>query len=249
MTGTGVRAVDGVLFDIDHTIIDTAGAFRHAVSVIREEFMPDVSPDRDPDIFATWHADSGRYYRQYTRGEIGEDEQRRLRADELHRVWGGPPVDEELYPRWNQVFLAAFESAWRAFDDAKPALAALADAGVAVGGLSNARIELQERKLATVGVVGLPVLVGLDTLGYGKPAPDVFREGCARLGTVPSRTAYVGDELDIDAQAAAAAGLVGVWLDRLWRGADGADLGVARIESLNELPGLLGLVANPRTGA
>jgi putative hydrolase of the HAD superfamily len=58
------------------------------------------------------------------------------------------------------------------------------------------------------------MLVGVDTFGYGKPAPEVFLAGCERLGTDPGRTVYVGDELDVDAAGAASAGLIGVWLDR-----------------------------------
>ena len=73
----------------------------------------------------------------------------------------------------------------------------------------------QTLKLEAVGLAAdVPMLVGVDTLGVGKPDPRVFVEACRRLGTAPGRTVYVGDELDIDAQAASAAGLLGVWLDR-----------------------------------
>ncbi|WP_370502926.1 HAD hydrolase-like protein [Cellulomonas sp. ICMP 17802] len=75
----------------------------------------------------------------------------------------------------------------------------------------------------------------------------MFAEACSRLGINPARTAYVGDELDVDAAAARAAGLVGVWLDRpggrrIPIGDDeiaAADVLVVR--SLDELPAVLGL--------
>ena len=87
--------------------------------------------------------------------------------------------------------------------------------GIAVGALSNASVDYQSLKLERVGLADLvPMLVGVDTLGFGKPDPRVFIEACRLLGTDPARTAYVGDELDVDAVAARAAGLVGVWLDR-----------------------------------
>ena len=54
----------------------------------------------------------------------------------------------------------------------------------------------------------------MDPLGVGKPDPRVFLAACRRLGTDPSRTAYVADELDVDALAAVRAGLLGVWVDR-----------------------------------
>ena len=210
----GVAPVDGVLFDVDDTVIDTAGAFGEAVAAVRRAFIPDLPAEREPEMLAMWRADAGGHYRAYTRGELGFDEQRRRRADELHAAFGGPPVDEAFYPAWLEVFWGTHAGAWRAFDDVAGVLKTLDDAGVRVGVVTNARVALQESKLAAVGIESLPVLVGVDTLGFGKPRPEVFLEGCRLLGTDPARTAYVGDEPDVDALAASEAGLVGVWLDR-----------------------------------
>ena len=80
--------------------------------------------------------------------------------------------------------------------------------------MTNAATDLQERKLKAAGLADLPVLVGVDTFGFGKPDPRVFLEGARRLGTEPSRTAYMGDEPAVDALAARQAHLTGVWLDR-----------------------------------
>ena len=131
-------------------------------------------------------------------------------------------------------------------------LARLLDAGLRIGALSNARQDLQTVKLARAGLGDrLEVLVGVDTLGFGKPDPRVFLEACRRLGTAPARTAYVGDELDVDAVAARQAGLVGVWLDRPGPRrvvVDDAEVAAARatgvhvIASLDELPAALGVV-------
>ena len=91
-----------------------------------------------------------------------------------------------------------------------------------------------------------------DRFGVGKPDPRVFVEACRLLGTAPERTAYVGDELDIDARAAVSAGLIGVWVDRPGERritipdehiAAAREAGVLVIRSLTELPGLLGLPA------
>jgi putative hydrolase of the HAD superfamily len=93
----------------------------------------------------------------------------------------------------------------------------------------------------------VPMLVGVDTLGYGKPDPRVFVEACRVLGTDPARTAYVGDELDVDAVAARRAGLVGVWLDRPGprrvpvSEAEVSAAGVLVVRGLDELPAALGL--------
>ena len=245
---TDPRRVDGVLFDVDDTVVDTAGGFGEAVAAVRRAFMPDVPAEREPEMLALWRSDPRGHYRAYTRGELGFDEQRRLRADELHAAFGGPPVDEASYPAWVEVFWGAFERAWRAFDDVAPALKLLREAGIPVGVVTNARVALQESKLAAAQVEGLPVLVGVDTLGYGKPRPEVFLEGCRRLGTDPARTAYVGDEPDVDARAAAEAGLIGIWLDRPGTRRDGVHANTfaegprtRRIAGLEALPEALGL--------
>jgi putative hydrolase of the HAD superfamily len=115
-------------------------------------------------------------------------------------------------------------------------------AGLAVGALSNAEVAYQSDKLAKVGLGDrVPVLVGLDTFGVGKPDPRVFAEACRRLGTPRGRTAYVGDELDVDAVGAVEAGLVGVWLDRpgTRRGEiDGGRLAEARARGVRVVGGL-----------
>src|SRR5690606_31347532 len=103
------------------------------------------------------------------------------------------------------------------------------------------------RKLRAAGLFeGLPVLVGVDTLGYGKPHPDVFRTGAEKLGTDPARTAYVGDEPTVDARAAHDAGLVGVWLDRpgARRGSEhDVDVAAMRSAGIAVVPGLADLPA------
>jgi putative hydrolase of the HAD superfamily len=146
------------------------------------------------------------------------------------------------------VFDRGFRAAWSAHDDVDEVLERLVTAGMHVGALTNAAIAYQSDKLERTGLADrVPLLVGVDTLGFGKPDPRVFVEACRRLGTEPGRTAYVGDELDVDARAASDAGLVGIWLDR--PGARRLPVSAAAIEaagvhvisSLDELPGLLGV--------
>ncbi|MBO0925133.1 HAD family hydrolase [Cellulomonas sp. zg-ZUI199] len=240
-----MRAVDGVLFDIDDTLVETRAAFRVALATVLARYAPGVDVDR---ALALWRADAGQHYRAYTRGELTFHEQRRTRANELHATLGGPALDEAGYRDWSALFDEAFASAWSAHADADPVLARLLDAGIRIGALSNARQDLQTTKLARAGLgERLEVLVGVDTLGFGKPDPRVFLEACRRLGTAPARTAYVGDELDVDAVASRQAGLVGVWLDRPGprrvpvTEAEVTQAEVIVIRSLDELPAALGV--------
>ena len=247
----GGRRVDGVLFDVDDTLVDTSGAFAVALAQIAARYLPDVTPEQHGDVLAMWRADAADRYAAYTRGETTYRAQRRARANDLHAAFGGPELDEEAYDAWNAVFEAAFSGAWAAHTEAAAVVGRLLAAGVLVGGLSNASQAYQSSKLAAVGLgEQVPLLVGVDTLGVGKPDPRVFVEACRRLGTDPARTAYVGDELDVDALAAVRAGLVGVWVDRAGprrvpvtpaQIAAAREAGVLVVATLDELPEVLGV--------
>ncbi|WP_062288727.1 HAD family hydrolase [Demequina phytophila] len=240
--------IRGVLFDVDDTLVDTRGAFRHALAAVASEYLGDVSHE---DLLRVWREDAGGFYRAHTRGEISYREQRHRRANGLHAEFGGPELDDEGYDAWNAGFERAFRAGWAAHDDAAAALDALDAAGLPFGALSNAAHAYQVEKLAAAGLSRVPMLVGVDTLGFGKPDPRVYALACERLGLAPSEVAYVGDEFDVDAQAAVAAGLaVGVWIER--PGAHSRDVeglcgdgtprdGLVRIDSLAHLPAALGL--------
>ena len=69
-----------------------------------------------------------------------------------------------------------------------------------------------------------------------KPDPRTFELAYLRLG-VPARAAvYVGDQLEVDALAATAVGLRGIWLNR---NGGAVPSGVEAIDSLTDLPSLL----------
>jgi len=234
--------IAGVLLDIDDTLVDTRGAFRHALQVVGDVYLPggfDVDA-----MTAHWRADAGGWYRAHARGEITHREQRMRRANLLHEAYGGPVLDDAGYDEWDAQFEAAFRDGWRAHDDVAALLDVLDEAGVVYGAVSNADSAYQTNKLAAVGLARVPMLVGTDTFGVGKPDPRVFVEGAQRLGVDPAAVAYVGDEKDIDAGAAYEAGLaVGVWLDRPGGHPQPGDLpaGSVRVESLIEVAAVLGV--------
>ena len=215
MTPAEPLGVQAVLFDLDDTLVDTAAAFAVAVAAVAEEFLPHLEPARYPEVLATWRADTGGYYQSHVDGLIDYRTQRRARAEQIQALFGGEALSETGFGRWTQVWDRAFTSSWVAFDDAAPALAALRSAGLGVGCVTNAAESQQRAKLAATGLIEtVPLLVTLDTFGVGKPDPRVFHEAVRRLDVPAQRVLYVGDEPVVDARAASAAGLRGVWLDR-----------------------------------
>lgn len=134
----------------------------------------------------------------------------------------------------------ACRAAWRAFD-AMPCLAAL-EGLAAMAVLSNGDQTQQHAKVSQTGLgrhVG--TVLTSEGLGVAEPDPRAFTAACSILGVRPRDAWYVGDRLQVDAVAASAAGLRGVWLDRSGT-EDGSGLaGIAVFHSLAGLPDLLAL--------
>jgi putative hydrolase of the HAD superfamily len=240
--------VDAVLVDIDDTLVDTRAAFFAAIHTVAATWLGHLPATRRDEVARRWIADVGGHFRSFTRGEISITDQRRRRAADLQGAFGGADLDDEQFAAWAAAYDAAFRTSWRLHDDALALLAALDHIGTPVGALSNSTRELSVAKLERLGLTDrLPLLVSPDDLGFGKPDPRVFHLACERLGSAPGRTAYVGDELDVDAQGARAAGLVGIWLDRRTQPAPGAGRphsdGLLVAHSLLDLPELLDLGA------
>lgn len=207
--------VDAIVFDLDDTLVDTKVAFAAAIGAVASVFLPHVPRSRHTEAVAMWRADEGGLYRAYTRGELDFETQRMHRANALQSAFDGDGLDDAAYEQWREVYTSAFGRAWVAHDDAAPVLRELVAVGIPVGVLTNAARETQTAKMERTGLAGLaPLLVTVDDLGVGKPDPRIFHEACRLLGTERSRTVYVGDELDVDARGALAAGLHGVWIDR-----------------------------------
>lgn len=246
----GAHPIEGVLFDVDDTLVDTRQAFAHAIAAVARIWLPELGEDRHPEALARWRGDPNGHFRSYTRGEVDFETQRRRRADDLQTAFGGALLDDPAYAEWLELFWGTFSTSFVAHPEARAAVDMVRAAGLRIGALTNAATDVQADKLARTGFDDIPVLVGVDTLGFGKPDRRAFAEACRRLGTEPARTAYVGDELEVDAMGALGAGLVGVWLDRPGNRRDGLSTldveearasGVRVITTLMELPGVLGV--------
>lgn len=224
--------VRGVLFDVDDTLVDHAGAGRAAiVEQLRELGLPHRPEDAD-----RWWALEERHFARFLAGELGFQQQRRARVRDMV---DDQDLDDQAADAWFAAYNQRFEAGWACFDDVLAALAALDARGLPVGIVTNLDAVRQRRKLDRVGLGGrFDVLVGLDALGVGKPDAAVFRHACELLGTEPGETAFVGDRLDHDAVGARDAGLLAVWLDRAGPSVD-VPSGVVRVRSLAELAEVL----------
>ncbi|HEY7755271.1 MAG TPA: HAD-IA family hydrolase [Actinomycetota bacterium] len=124
------------------------------------------------------------------------------------------------------------------FDDVVPVLDRLREEGLTLGVVSNFE-EWLERLLERLGVRSyfeVRVISGLE--GLEKPDPRIFRLAMERAGVEPAASVYVGDNPEFDVDPALAVGMFPVLVDRRDRFPDAPG---ARITSMEQLPGVLGL--------
>ncbi len=121
------------------------------------------------------------------------------------------------------------------YDDVPEALAAIRSAGLRIGLVSNSARDVREFARHH----GLDVDAGISSFHHGrsKPHASIFRAVLDLLDVGPAEAVMVGDMIADDIEGARAVGMRAVLLDR-----DGAYPEFEpRVESLSELPPLLGL--------
>ncbi|HTZ87424.1 MAG TPA: HAD family hydrolase [Solirubrobacteraceae bacterium] len=226
-----------VLFDLDGTLMDHDAARAAGLRAHLADWLPGAEAQELARLDEEWRRLEALHYDEYARGDCTFAQQRRRRVEGMHAVLERDPLGELQADEWFAAYLRHYRKEWRAFGDASPALAALAQAHpqVKLGVVTNGEGEPQRAKLARIGLhEHFATVVASGEEGVAKPEAEIFALACERLGADPEQTAHVGDRLDLDAEGAAAAGLRGVWLDRL---GDGPGPGhVVRIATLHELP-------------
>lgn len=234
--------IAAVLFDLDGTLVDhqraASIALRKALgSGGRVDSIGLASLERQ------WFALERKHMDTFLVGDCSFAEQRRRRLREFLPELGITPGADGELDAWFIGYVGTYEANWTTYRDVHPRLNDLVALGLhpKLGVLTNGEHHQQCSKIARCGLLGYfdEVLVSQD-LGYAKPAIACFAEACRRLEVAPEDTVYIGDALDIDARAAAAAGLCGVWLDRHDRD---PEIYRPRIESLAEVPTIISQLA------
>ncbi len=222
------------LFDLDDTLVDHTGASTAAISGwIRDAGFPShVDGVNSSQVW--WNIDDD-VFPDYLAGRLSYDQQRRLRVSRFLASMGivTDDLNESDFDRHFDEYRQRYEAAWTPFPDVVETLTALA-ANNRVAVLTNGEQFRQEHKMRSTGLLPLVEAVfASSSLPAAKPDPAAFRSVLDRLGVEPTNACYIGDRLDVDAQAAKAAGLAGIWLNR---GGDGLGAGdIPTISSLTEL--------------
>lgn len=178
----------GILFDLDGTLVDTVPARIDAWTVALEEAaIPATRAQLEPMI--------GMDGRQLAR-EAAEAGGRRLGEDDA----------EEIDRRSGELFDARNRDP-RPLPGAREMLLALDAGGLTWAIATSSRREQVAASIAALELPSEPRIVDGSHVEHAKPAPDLLLLGARELGIAPDACWYVGDST-WDMRAAVAAGMV-----------------------------------------
>jgi HAD superfamily hydrolase (TIGR01509 family) len=177
------------LFDNDGLTLDTERAWTRAEQALFARYGKTFTMDHKRELLGTAPAVS---------------------AAKLERMLGqpGPGLSDELY----ELAIAEVAKTAEPMPGAVALLAALAQAGVPVGLVSNARRRFVEPALRAAGLYdAFGVVVTVDDVSHPKPAPDAYLAAAVALGADPAACAVLEDSpTGVAAGRAAGAMTIGV---------------------------------------
>lgn len=208
--------VVAVVLDLDDTLFDHTASARAGVGA----WLAGCGVVLTDAIADAWFAAEERHHGDWARGLVSFAEHRRRRLREFFPTVGLSAGDDASLDAVFAGYLECYQGAWRGFDDALGALAAIRARGLATAVLTNGTEAQQRAKLERIALlerVG-PVFTA-EALGVAKPSPRAYAAVCAGLDLAPGSVVHVGDDHALDVVAARGAGLRAVHLDRSGAGA------------------------------
>lgn len=205
--------IQALLLDLDDTLVDHRGAADRGLrSWLSGLGLAGSAAELEGHV-ERWLVLENRHYERAQRRELTYAEQRRVRVRAFLPGWD--LADDALADDVFAGFLACYQAAWRAFDDAAPTVERALDAGLRVGVLTNGQHEIQTEKLRRTGLLhpDVPVFAS-SSLPAAKPDRRAYLAACDGLGVDPGATLMVGDSLRHDVVGAHRAGLHARLLDR-----------------------------------
>jgi putative hydrolase of the HAD superfamily len=224
--------VQGVLFDLDDTLLDHAAAAAAAVWRLVGS-LPDW-PDDQASTVTRWHELETEHFARFASGEISMIEQRRARIRAFLDL--GEAGDDVLDEHFG-TYLRHYREGWRPIPGGPELVIRLLDEGYRVGILTNGQSVQQRAKLAAIGLTDPRLVVCVsEDLPAAKPSPQAYAAACSALGLAPDQVLMVGDSRVNDIDAARAAGLhaVHVSANAAEPGSDADDV-VERIAAVTDL--------------
>ncbi|HEX6332544.1 MAG TPA: HAD-IA family hydrolase [Actinomycetota bacterium] len=230
-----------VFFDAGETLVHPHPTFPDLFAEILRREGHDIDPET---IHARIHVVSDRFRAAAETNELWTTSPERSKRfwHEVYAIFlrelgvsDGDGLIDRIYLEFTDLANYAL------FEDVRPVLHVLRDAGFRLGVVSNFE-EWLERLLERLGVrsfFDVRVISGVE--GLEKPDPRIFRLAMERAGVEPAASVYVGDNPEFDVDPALALGMYPVLIDRRDRY---PDVAVPRIATLAELPRVIGVPPN-----
>lgn len=199
-------------FDLDGTLFDHHGA----ASTGAGQFLESLGIEASETVLARWFAAEAEQFERWRAGQIGFQEQRRERLRVVLPALGVPvPVGDRRLDELFDAYRHHYEAAWRAYPESLPLLRTLRSRGYRIGVLTNGSEAQQVDKLRRTGLLeAIDVVCTSERIGVQKPDRRAFRILSAELGVAPDECLFVGDSVAHDVEAARAAGMRGLLVDR-----------------------------------
>jgi HAD superfamily hydrolase (TIGR01549 family) len=229
-----------VFFDVGETLVHVDPSFADLFSTV----LAGAGHERDREdvLEASAHvyARFSEAARDDLRWTTSPERSREFWASVYERMLGAlhVPDDDGLAATLHREFTRLENYAL--FDDVRPTLEVLREAGLVLGVVSNFEAWLEEWFGVHDLVETFPVRVISGIEGIEKPDERIFRRALDRAGVEAAESAYVGDNPEFDVDPPAALGMFPILVDRRNRFPDHPG---ARVADLRDLPAALGVAA------
>lgn len=206
--------IRAVAWDVDGTLVDSEPLHHDALLAACGNWNVDIS-DISDDAFRGVHM-----------GDVWRALAPRMPASARERDW----------MRANDEYYVMHRQRLKLMPQAIETVAALAEAGIAQICVSNAGRVILDANIDALGIATvIDFSLSLDDVTKGKPHPEPYETGCARLGLRPDQVAAIEDSAP-GRRAARGAGLVVVAYNHLGETITDADY---VIRDLAKLPALI----------
>ncbi len=202
-----------MLFDLDDTLHDDTAAYQTAARMVANDVAA-VHPIDPAALLSAYISQASAFWKKLSVEHLARgitDARAQLWSDALATV---DVADSALAERCATDYTRYRADVLEPAPGALACVEALRARGCKLGIVTNGFAATHHEKIARLGFT--PLFDGLfiaDEMGMVKPDPGVFRHACEVLGSVPERTAMVGDRYDRDIVGAKLAGLYTVLID------------------------------------
>ncbi len=215
-----------VLFDLDHTLLDSDTAERIALN----ETLTAFGVRRPEQHLETYRTINSALWKQVEAGELSPNEVKFVRFERFAHEIGLAVTPDALATR----FVAELPEHGELFPGVSELLDAL-DGRVTLGIVTNGIGTIQRRRIERLGLARLFSHIAISgEVGVAKPDPAIF-DHLGLPWLEPKSTVMIGDSLTSDIAAGAAAGIDTVWFNAHERPMTGPATPTVEVRSIAQI--------------